>query len=253
MKPSNDSPFKSVSGKPTNAEIKLVISLKQKKYRDLHSLFVIEGEKLLDEATKSGVEIIKTILRDEVGETLMARLSSMASPPPVLAVAKASLLAAWSGQLEAGQLYLGLDRVSDPGNLGTIIRLAEWFGVRVVFLGPFCAEPYNPKVIQASMGSLFRVRLVQIELKSLLHNASKQGIPSFGAVLGGLNIYKTNLQNGGLLLMGNESHGLAPELIELVDCHLSIPSFAASNQIDSLNVATATAVMCAEFRRQSSL
>ena len=139
----------------TQAEIKQIRSLREKKYRDALALFVVEGEKLVQEALDSDFEVVRVLRREEVGESVMERISQLSTPSPVLAVVARPQPAVPPLEHE---LYLALDGVRDPGNLGTILRIADWFGVRTVFLSEDCVEPYNPKAIQASMGSIFQMR-----------------------------------------------------------------------------------------------
>ena len=148
----------------TQAEIKQVRSLREKKFRDELGLFVVEGEKLVEEALRSGFEVVRVWRRDEIGEAAMARISQLSTPSPVLAVVRRP--AAQEPPRPSG-LCLALDGVRDPGNLGTILRIADWFGVETVYVSADCVELFNPKVIQASMGSVFRVRAVPAELPAL--------------------------------------------------------------------------------------
>ena len=230
----------------TNAEIKEIRSLGEKKFRDSLSLFVVEGEKMVQEALMSRFEVVKVIRREEVGDAVMAKISSMSTPPPVIAVVRKSAPAALT--LDRG-LYLGLDSVRDPGNMGTIIRLAEWFGIGTVFTSPDCVEVWNPKVIQASMGSIFRVRTVTADIADMCRRFRAADMPVYGTFLDGTDIYSQMLSDEGLIVMGNESNGVSPGVEALVTSKLYIPSYGNS-RAESLNVAVATAVTLAEFRRR---
>ena len=230
----------------TQAEIKRIRSLREKKYRDETGLFVVEGEKMVREALSSGFEVVRVLRREEVGEEVMARLSQLSSPSPVLAVVRRPELA--QDVAETG-LCLALDGIRDPGNLGTIVRLADWFGVETVFLSDDCVELFNPKVIQASMGSVFRVRVVTADLVALCRRFREAGRGVFGTFLDGKDIYRQALPAEGLVVMGNEAAGIRPEVAVQVDVRLLIPSFGRSGA-ESLNVAAATAVTLSEFRRR---
>ena len=146
-------------------------------------------------------------------------------------------------------LCLALDGVRDPGNLGTILRIADWFGAQAVFLSDDCVDLYNPKVIQASMGSLFRVRTSTADLPALCRRFRAEGLPVYGTFLDGEDIYRRELSREGLVVMGNEAAGIRPAVAAEVDAHLLIPSFGGSGA-ESLNVAVATAVTLSEFRRR---
>lgn len=230
----------------TNAEIKEIRSLREKKFRDSLGLFVVEGEKMVQEALMSRFEVVRVIRREEVGEAAMAKISQLTTPPPVLAVVSKPEPAGLT--LERG-LFLGLDSVRDPGNMGTIIRLAEWFGVETVFLSPDCVEVWNPKVIQSSMGSIFRVRTVTADLVDICRRFKAAGMPVYGTFLDGTDIYSQLISQEGLIVMGNESNGVSQEVGAEVTSKLFIPSYGNS-KAESLNVAVATAVTLAEFRRR---
>ena len=230
----------------TQAEIKQVRSLREKKFRDELGLFVVEGEKLVEEALRSGFEVLRVWRRDEIGEAAMARISQLSTPSPVLAVVRRP--AAQEPPRPSG-LCLALDGVRDPGNLGTILRIADWFGVETVYVSADCVELFNPKVIQASMGSVFRVRAVPAELPALARRFREAGLPVYGTFLDGRDLYREPLSREGLVVMGNEAAGIRPELAAEVDARLLIPAFGHSGA-ESLNVAAATAVTLSEFRRR---
>ncbi len=233
----------------TNAEIKHVRSLREKKFRDVCGEFVVEGEKMVREALASGMEVVAVWTVGEIGESAMSRISQLSTPSPVLAVVKKPLAQRLPEQPGRG-LYLALDAVRDPGNLGTIIRIADWFGVSTVFVSEDCVEQYNPKVVQASMGSVFRVRLIAAGIPEVCRRFRAAGMPVFGMVLDGQDIYGESLEAEGLVVMGNESSGISPEVRAELDRGLLIPSFGAGGA-ESLNVAVATAVTLSEFRRRS--
>ena len=230
----------------TQSEIKRIRSLREKKFRDATGLFVVEGEKMVQEALRSGFRVEGVWRREEIGEAVMARISQLSSPSPVLAVVARPEAA--EPALERG-LCLALDGVRDPGNLGTIIRTADWFGVRTVYVSADCAETFNPKVIQASMGSIFRVRTVEAELTALCRLFREAGMPVYGTFLDGRDLYAEPLEAEGLVVMGNEASGIRPEVAAQVDRRLLIPA-APGSGAESLNVASATAVILSEFRRR---
>ena len=230
----------------TQAEIKQIRSLREKKFRDAYGLFVVEGEKMVREALQSDFEVVRVWRRDEIGDAAMDRISQLSTPSPVLAVVRRP--AAAEAPVEHA-LCLALDGIRDPGNLGTIIRTADWFGVRTVYLSPDCADLYNPKVLQSSMGSVFRVRAVEIALPELCRRFREAGMPVYGTFLDGKDLYREALRPEGLVVMGNEASGIRPEVAAEVDARLLIPA-AEGSGAESLNVAAATAVILSEFRRR---
>jgi len=233
----------------TNAEIKLIRSLSMKKFRDQSGLFVVEGEKMVSEALSSGLEVVNVWRRDEIGEQAMAKITSLSSPSPVLALVRQPRREEFKTPVEG--LCIGLDAVRDPGNLGTIIRLADWFGVSAVYAGEGTVETFNPKVIQASMGSIFRVPVIACELPEVCRAFAASGRQVAGTFLGGSDIYSAPLEQDALLVMGNESEGIGSEVAAVVSARLTIPSFAKEGAgAESLNVAVATAVCLSEFRRR---
>lgn len=230
----------------TAAEIKYIKSLKEKKFRDSSGLFVVEGEKMVAEALASDFKVRQVIRVEDVGENTMSRISGLTSPPPVLAVVEQKR--SHSAELVAG-LCLALDSVRDPGNMGTIIRLADWFGVKTIYCSADCVEVYNPKVVQASMGSVFRINIVVCDLLELCSRFKAAGRKIYGTFLDGSNIYQSNLEDNALIVMGNESNGISLAVRNQVDARVLIPSFGGS-KAESLNVGVATAVVLSEFRRR---
>lgn len=231
----------------TNAEIKRIKSLKEKKFRDEYGQFTVEGEKLVEEALLSGFKVSAVYRTEEIGEEAMSRMTQLNSPSPVLAVVDKP---APRGLVLQRGLYLGLDSVRDPGNMGTIIRLADWFGVSTVFASQDCVEVFNPKVVQASMGSIFRVDVVYCDLPEICRRFRSMDMPVYGTFLDGENIYTQTLADEGLIIMGNEASGVSPEVAALASTRLLIPSFAVGRGAESLNVATACAITLSEFRRR---
>lgn len=237
-------------------KIKFVRSLAQKKFRDEHSLFVAEGEKIVAEAEASGYMIEEIFRIEEIGTEAMARISNLSTPSPVLAVIKKPEFSAEDIisvlKPESKGLYLALDGVKDPGNLGTIIRIADWFGVEAIFASPGTVEVFNPKVVQATMGAIFRKKVIYTDLAELCTRFKSLGLPVYGTLLDGKNIYEALPadRKHGLVVMGSESFGISEQLRPHIDSKLFIPPYPADAVTsESLNVAIATAIICAEFRR----
>lgn len=235
-------------------EIKSVKSLSQKKFRDEKGLFVVEGEKMVREAQASGFEIEKIYREEEIGADAMQRMSQCQTAPPCLAVVRHRELP-WSKK-DSG-LFLALDSIRDPGNLGTIIRIADWFGLDGILATSDTVELYNPKVVQASMGAVFRMPVKYVaSLKDALTSEIANGASVYGTLLDGEDIYKSEFATGSdnrtFLVIGNESNGISAEVRPVCTGKLLIPPFPASRHgSESLNAAVATAVAVAEFRRRS--
>ena len=230
----------------TNAEIKSIRALRDKKIREAEGRFEVEGEKMVAEALASSFEVVRVLRVEDIGASAMERISLCATPSPVLAVVRMPLESV--PDRIPGGLTLALDSVRDPGNFGTILRIADWFGVRQVFASPDSVETFNPKTVQASMGSVFRVRVARCDIAELCAEFSSAGRRVYGTVLDGENIYSAQLASDGLVVMGNESNGISAEVIRRLDSRLRIPSFGGG--AESLNVAVATAVTLSEFRRR---
>ena len=241
------------------AKIKFIRSLSQKKFRDANNLFIAEGEKIVAEALASGYNVKEVYYENEIGRECMERITCLSSPSPVLAVIEKpkftpdSILNDLSSNLSGKKtLFLALDGVKDPGNLGTIIRIADWFGVDAIFASPGTVEVYNPKVVQATMGAIFRKQVIYTDLQEVCMKFIDAGLPVYGTFLDGQNLYE-NLPSDkkqGLIVMGSESFGISPQLEALINNKLLIPPYPADSVTsESLNVAIATAIICAEFRR----
>lgn len=229
---------------------KLIRSLAQKKYRDATHLFVAEGEKLVAEALRSGYEVVRVFRTEEIGAENMERISMLSSPSPVLALIRKP--AAAPLQPAQGELMLALDSLRDPGNVGTILRLADWFGIHTLLVSRDTVDLYNPKVVQATMGALFRVRVHEVDLPETLAVLRSDGWPVYGTFLSGDSLYEAPLTPGGVLVMGSERDGISPEVAAQVTARLHIPSYPpGATGSESLNVATATAILCSEFRRRT--
>ena len=237
----------------SNNEIKRIKSLSQKKFRDEYSLFVAEGEKIVDEALRSGYEIEAVYRREEIGEDRMSRISQLSSPSPVLAVIRKP--AQEQIQIPSKGLFLGLDSLRDPGNLGTVIRIADWFGRNAIFASYDTVDVFNPKVVQSTMGAIFRVRFHYCDLESVCKGFMEAGGRVYGTFLDGKDIYPCNLETGldcpVMAVMGNESEGISDRISKIVSDRLFIPPYPADEPgSESLNVSVATAVTVAEFRRR---
>lgn len=244
----------------SNNEIKRVKSLQQKKFRDETGLFVVEGEKMVDEALRSGFHVESVYKRNEIGEDAMKRISSLASPSPALAVVRkpsdVSLDDISRASIPEKGLFLGLDGIRDPGNLGTILRIAEWFGIDAVYASRGTVDVFNPKVVQATMGAIFRVRIHYVDLPSFSEKLLAAGGRVYGTFLDGRNMYSRDLDTGiekpVMIVIGNESEGVSAEMEALVSDRLYIPPYPADDPgSESLNAAVATAVTVAEFRRRT--
>ena len=242
-------------------EIKRVRSLSDKKFRDRYGLFCVEGEKMVDEALRSGFDVETVYRKDEIGEEQMSRISSLSSPSPALAVVRKpqdinlSADAALSSALGLSGLYLALDTIRDPGNLGTILRVADWFGIDAVFAAPDTVDVFNPKVVQATMGAIFRVKFHYAEIPALCRAAVSAGGNVYGTFLDGSDMYEKQLNTGkdspSVIVIGNESNGISDEVAGLVSDRLYIPPYPKDDTgSESLNAAVATAITVAEFRRR---
>ncbi|MBQ1214142.1 MAG: RNA methyltransferase [Tidjanibacter sp.] len=245
----------------TKADIQLVRSLADKQARTTYQLFVAEGDKVVGEIVASkGWRISRLFVLEDsavkapyaelVSPKEMERMSSFKSIPRSLAVVEMpnrKLLPA-----VADELVIALDEVQDPGNLGTIIRTADWFGIRRIVCTPTTADCWGPKVVQATMGALLRVEVCYGDLAEWLADARKRGVATYATTLDGENIYHKSLSRGGVIVMGNEGRGVSAEVQRLVSDHLYIPPYPADRcGSESLNVAIATAITCAEFRRRN--
>ena len=234
----------------THAQIKMIRSLKDKKFRDEYGLFVVEGEKLVREALDSSYEVESVYRMEGIGENVMSRISLCATPSPVLALVRIPADRSSYGKCGiSGGLCLALDSVRDPGNMGTILRVADWFGVETVYLSADCTDIFAPKVVQATMGSIFRVHTEIADIPELCRAFTSQGRPVYGTLLDGEDIYASNLEEQALVVMGNESNGISGAVRNEISRGLRIPSFGKSGA-ESLNVAVATAVTLSEFRRR---
>jgi TrmH family RNA methyltransferase len=236
-------------------KIKHIRSLQNKKSRELERKFVIEGEKMIEEAVAHapdcllqvfGTEPINTTLPEhvtfqQIDSKTLGQISALKQPQKHIAIC-----AHLTHRPAPSDFYLALDTIQDPGNLGTILRLAAWFGVEKIIASKETADCYNPKVVQASMGAIFNVAIEYLDLKAALEETD---LPVYGALIEGENIYNKETGRKGILVMGNEGNGISKELLPLITDPISIPQFGKG---ESLNVAMATAILLSEFSRPRS-
>jgi len=235
-------------------QIKFITGLHQKKYRDEHKLFIAEGLKTVLELLDSSLELHELFTTESLNcsakQTIISgnelkKISTLKTPNKVLGVFRIPE----SKPIEANGLIVALDDVRDPGNLGTIIRLCDWFGIKDLVCSKTSADCYNPKVIQSTMGSIVRVNISYIDLIEFFETTK---LPKFGTFMDGQNVYSIKLPSMGILIMGNEANGISNEIENLVDYRIAIPRFGNLQQTESLNVATATAIFLSEFKRSST-
>ena len=238
----------------SSAQIKFIKSLSQKKFRDSSGFFVAEGEKLVAEALASRFQVEAVYRKEEIGEAAMARITGLSSPSPALAlVHRPEDLS--KAELPDKGLFLALDGIRDPGNLGTILRVADWFGIGAVFCSPDTVDCFNPKVVQATMGAIFRVRIHYTDIPLLCEKARETGGKVYGTFLDGENFYQKDLSNGkdapSVIVIGNEANGITEKTAACVTDRLYIPPYPADDAgSESLNAAVATAITVSEFRRR---
>lgn len=244
----------------SKSQISFLKSLQQKKIRKTHGLFLSEGIKSITEFINSDYKIetlyhtpafapklpklSQKINFEETSANDLAKFSSLTTPQEVIALIKIPQWPALQTQNLQQGFSIVLDGIQDPGNLGTIIRTADWFGIKNIICSEDTVDAYNPKVVQATMGSLSRINMHYVDLPQLLKSTK---LPIFGALLNGENIYNTNFGKQGLIVMGNEGNGIRPEIEALIQKPVTIP---LSGKAESLNVAIATAVFCSEVSRE---
>jgi TrmH family RNA methyltransferase len=238
----------------SKSQIKRINSLQQKKYRNKLGLFIVEGKKSVNEFLMSDIKLDslfyttnyivdnKILSKQEITQNELHKITALKNANQVLAVFEIPN----NSIINNIGLSLVLDDIKDPGNLGTIIRLCDWFGINQLICSKETVDCYNPKVVQASMGSLTRVQVIYTDLQDYLNNTT---LPVFVSLMEGDNIYKTTLPKEAIIIMGNEANGIANNLINLATNKISIPRFGALHQTESLNVATATAIILSEFKR----
>lgn len=236
----------------TKNQIKLVASLQQKKYRSKHGLFVVEGKKVIKELLQSGFMPFKLFIEkaqgiegyndaELVSKSELKQMSSMNNANGILGVFQIPEVK----KIGNTDWMVALDAVRDPGNLGTIIRLCDWFGIKHLICSLDTVDCYNPKVLQATMGSIARVNIVYNNLHEFLSNTN---IPKYGAFMDGEVVYHKELPKSGILVMGNEANGISDEINSIITNRIAIPQFGSATA-ESLNVATATGILLNELRR----
>lgn len=252
-------------------KIKHLNALQIKKYRNLHGEYIIEGDKLVSDILSEGVTrfnqliatkewlaqnqgIIHLHLVDEIIEADIrdiARVSALETPSPVLAVLDLDRPTPDPHELSLNW-SLALDDIQDPGNLGTIIRTADWFGISHILCSPNCVDCYNPKVIQSSMGALLHVKVYYTELGGILGALTQDpSYPVFGTFITGTSVYDLTPSKPGIIIFGNESRGISHSLQGFIRCGITIPATAVKrHHIESLNVASAVAIICAFLVRE---
>ena len=254
-------------------KIKHLRSLSLKKYRDKYQEYLVEGEKIIKELIECRYPLVKQLIgteqwlkdnyKDEIyrpediniiSEQELSKISSFKTPAKVIAVLNIQQQAINKDNI-INDISLVLDKIPDPGNLGNIIRIADWFGIENIFCSRDCADRFNPKVIQATMGAFMRVNVSYVNLKELLEEYTS--IPEFtvyGTFLNGESIYEKDLGKRAFIVMGNESKGISKKYISYIKSRLFIPNYAAkAGGVESLNVSAATAVVCSEFRRRKKI
>ena len=241
-------------------QIKMIKQLELKKFRKREGLFVAEGPKVVGDLMKrwepeaifatEGYSPTRPIEVQRISEDELRKVSFLQHPQQVLALFRIPE-APTCDLSNQDTLYLALDGVQDPGNLGTIIRLADWFGIDTIICSEETADAWNPKVVQATMGSIARVNIIYTDLPTLFEKLPAD-YPVYGTLLDGNDIYRQELTAGGIIVMGNEGNGLTEKVRRRVTRRLLIPSYRTDDTAESLNVAIATAIVCAEFRRRGS-
>ncbi|WP_456378132.1 TrmH family RNA methyltransferase [Lutibacter sp.] len=234
-------------------QLKLITSLQQKKYRTKNNLFIAEGIKVVNEFLNSNFKVEQLLCVDKsayknienitvISEAELRKISVLKTPNTILGLFKIPSIS----ELKNEGLILVLDEINDPGNLGTIIRLCDWFGVNQLICSTNTVDCYNSKVVQASMGSLARVSVVYTNIETYLEATN---LPKYASLMDGENVYKTVLPKNAILVMGNEANGISSSVLKLLKNSISIPRFGKLQQTESLNVATATAILLSEFKR----
>lgn len=237
----------------TKVQIKWVRSLQQKKYRDELGLFVAEGAKCINDL-QGAFELVLLVTPENASPTEIEQMSSLRTPQGMIGIFKKREDKGNRLLTISNELVLALDGVQDPGNLGTIIRTCDWFGIHHILCSRDTADCYNPKVVQATMGALARVRLHYVnDLTNALNEYQQMGYPIYGTLLNGKNIYASDAlptKEKGIIVMGNEGNGISQSVRALVTYPLLIPSYPTDTPTsESLNVSIATAIVLAEFRR----
>lgn len=245
----------------SKSQISFIKSLHQKKIRKEQGLFIVEGLKSIQEFINSDYvvdsvyytenlmpklgKLSRNIKSVEITESELSRISALSTPQAILAVVQIPKQSDLNPKKLVGSFLIALDGIQDPGNLGTIIRTADWFGLNTILCSMDTAEAYNPKVVQASMGSLSRVNIIYTALEDFLDQTN---LPVYGALLDGKSIYETNFGQEGIILLGNEGNGISDKLQSKINYPVTIPRYGKA---ESLNVAISASIFCSELRRKS--
>ena len=253
----------------SKSTIKYIHSLSLKKYRGIHGKFIAEGPKIVSELLESDLKISELFALQEwtetnseqyanvnsvttISESELQKISTLSTPNQVLAIVDIPERH-FSNAFARESMVIVLDDIRDPGNLGTIIRIADWFGIHHIVCTENCVDAYNPKTVQASMGSIGRVNLYYEDVAGMLQSAAKD-VAIYGAFLEGEPIYKVSFAKNGFLVIGNEANGISTEIEKLISNKISIPSGSKTgNHAESLNASIATAIICSEMNRQKGL
>ena len=245
----------------SKSRLKYIRSLELKKYRKAEGVFVAEGPKIVDDllgvftpvyiaATKEWITLHPGVQADEVSEDELRKASFLEHPQRVIAIFKIPHYDVDVRGVISNSLCLALDDIQNPGNLGTIVRIADWFGIEHIFCSQECADIYNPKVIQSTMGAIARIKVHYCNLPEMLSSLPSD-TPIYGTFLDGEDMYAKQIVQHGVIVMGNEGKGVSSDVERLVTERLFIPSYPKDRETsESLNVAIATAIVCAEFRRR---
>lgn len=244
-----------MSSSPTKSDIRFVRSLKDRNARRDSGLFVVEGEKMVNEALSSSFHVEKVFRTEDTGIQAMSRMTLLSSPSTALALVRIPVEVTSVPDFKKGGLYLALDSLRDPGNMGTIMRIADWFGIDDVLASADCVDIFNPKVVQSTMGAIYRVKFHYCPLASVLENLTRdKAAVVFGTFLQGENIYEADLSSSSdlprVIVTGNEANGISSEVASLCTRRLTIPSFASGSGSESLNAAVATGITISEFKRR---
>jgi len=245
----------------SKSQISFIKSLHQKKIRKEQGLFIVEGLKSIQEFINSDYvvdsvyytenlmpklgNLSRNIKSVEITESELSRISALSTPQAILAVVQIPKQSDLNQKKLVGSFLIALDGIQDPGNLGTIIRTADWFGLNTILCSMDTAEAYNPKVVQASMGSLSRVNIIYTALEDFLDQTN---LSVYGALLDGKSIYETNFGQEGIILLGNEGNGISEKLQSKINYPVTIPRYGRA---ESLNVAISASIFCSELRRKS--
>ena len=237
-------------------QIKFIVSLKKKKQREIEGLFIAEGIKVIQELLQSNFELdhlyttqndfkeVDNTKKSIISESDLKKISALSTANTCLAIFKITE----PKPIQQKGLIVVLDDIRDPGNLGTILRLCDWFGIEQLVCSQTTVDVYNPKVVQATMGSISRVNISYIDLDLFLKNVK---LPLFGTFIDGKNIYKEQLPSEGIIFLGNEANGISASIEKLISQRLAIPRFGTLQKTESLNVANACAIILSEFKRNN--